>query len=276
MKNWKLFPKSPHVAKYVECYWFLEKEQGDNSNNQPKLNPDPSVQLIVTNAEQPYRYEHSADCQKGTGSHWIFPHQKTFVMDHSNPFKIIGIKFKVGALYTLKSSFPQVTLDVVLPFDINKLTISLASSVDDFLIRAADYPQETCAMFDNFLSPWLSNSQEDKKSELVQHVLPLINKVPISQIGISLHRSQRTIERSFLNVTKLTLKQYHSMIRLEALLDYLYKADVDINWAKLAAEFNFSDQPHLIRHLKKTIGKTPNEYTKQRDLTIDVYGNFEF
>jgi len=40
----------------------------------------------------------------------------------------------------------------------------------------------------------------------------------------------------------------------------------------LALAVGFSDQPHLIRQLKKQIGLTPNTYAKQRGLTIDVYG----
>ncbi len=39
--------------------------------------------------------------------------------------------------------------------------------------------------------------------------------MPIAKIGKSLHCSQRTIERAFLRVTNLTLKQYQSMIRLD-------------------------------------------------------------
>lgn len=42
------------------------------------------------------------------------------------------------------------------------------------------------------------------------------------------------------------------MIRLEEILNYLYKLDEkEINWPDLACKFQFSDQPHLIRYLKK-------------------------
>ena len=67
------------------------------------------------------------------------------------------------------------------------------------------------------------------------------------------------------------------MNRLEEILNYLYQLNADdINWADVASLYDFSDQPHLIRHLKNAIGSTPAEYAQQRDLTIDIYGNFEF
>lgn len=275
MKNWKLPPNNPHVAKYIECYWFLEKEYDDISHNHPKLNPDPSAHLIIS--AQKYQYTQGSTSQEGNGSHWLFPHRETFSMDHSDPFRVIGIKFRVGALYSLKRIPSDAKLEKVKHQDINKLLQSEPFSCNDLLLNAASHPQQICDKLDQILTPWLSNSLEDKHSELVNRILPLLDNIPISQIGKTLDRSQRTIERSFLSVTNLTLKQCHSMIRLEAILNDLYKLDGDdINWADLAAKFNFSDQPHLIRHLKHSIGETPTEYASQRDLAIDVYGNFEF
>lgn len=53
----------------------------------------------------------------------------------------------------------------------------------------------------------------------------------------------------------------------------LYQRDSDdIDWVEIAFRFGFSDQPHLIRYLKKQIGLTPKTYEKERSLTIDVYG----
>jgi len=52
-------------------------------------------------------------------------------------------------------------------------------------------------------------------------------------------------------------------------------AGESVNWADIATKFKFSDQPHLIRYLKNNIGATPGEYARQRDLSIDIYGNFE-
>jgi len=90
MKNWKLAPKSESVAKYVECYWFLEKEPDDKVFNYPKLNPDPAAHLILADKEQAYQYNQDSISAKGNGSHWIFPHCKTLEMDNSQPFLMNG------------------------------------------------------------------------------------------------------------------------------------------------------------------------------------------
>ncbi len=276
MKSWKLFPKDSYVAKYIDCYWFLEKKLGDISFERPKLNPDPAAHLILAETQQYYRYSQSANSFEGYGNHWIFPHCKTFEIDHTKPFLIVGIKFHIGALYSLKFCSPQKVLDQIIGIDIRNLFQSDLFEVTDVLSDAINNPQVCCDKLDSYIKPRLLKSYEDKHSKLVHQSLKLLSDTSISTIGSALHCSQRTIERSFLKVTGFTLKQCHSMNRLESILEYLYRWDSQsINWADIAANFEFSDQPHLIRYLKSTIGLTPGEYARQRDLAIDVYGNFE-
>lgn len=276
MRNWKRPPRDSYVAKYVECYWALEKEYDDVSNIQPKLNPDPAAHLILAGNEQIYQYAQDETRQKGHGCHWIFPHKKTYTMDHSQPFLIVGIKFQVGALYSLNNISSQSNLDNVVNVFFNELIQSDTFDLSALLAQAIEFPEQTCNLLDEFLLPWLLGSYDDKHSDLIDRALPLLKNTPIAQIGKSLHCSQRTIERTFLRVTKLTLKQYQTMTRLEEILNYLYSLEgISVNWVDIATKFEFSDQPHLIRYLKSTIGTTPGEYAILRDLTIDVYGNFE-
>jgi len=277
MKSWRLSPKIEHVAKYVECYWFLEKELHDKSFSYPKLNPYPSSHLIVSNLNSTFEYTHSDKTQNVSGSHWIFPHLKTFTMDHSAPFKIIGIKFKIGALYSLKMNNFSSKLDKVDMIDVNQLIGSRTFTPDQLLMNAAEQNQQVCNILDEVLLPWLSDCYEDKHSHLVRQIMLLLGDTAIGEIGEKLFRSQRTIERSFARVTGLSMKQVQSMIHLEEILNYLYQLNKEnINWADVANKFGFSDQPHLIRHLKSSIGNTPANYALNREFTIDIYGNFEF
>ena len=135
---------------------------------------------------------------------------------------------------------------------------------------------QCCDQLDALFLSWLNNSREDQHSERTRKALTLLDETPISELGSMLHCSQRTVERSFSRVTDLTLKQYLTMNKLDILLEYLYQRDAnDIDWVEIAYQFGFSDQPHLIRHLKKQIGLTPKIYAKERGLTIDVYGGIK-
>ena len=275
MKSWKLFPNIESVSKYVECYWFLEKEPHDLSNNYPKLNPDPSAHLIITNNTHTSHYTHNTISQTVKGNHWIFPHINTLAMDHSAAFKIIGIKFKPGALYSLYGRDSCSILDKVELADLNRLFGTESIYTDELLVSAIEKKDQLGNTLDESLSSWVLNAYEDKHSILARKILRLLSDTPISEIGAKLHRSQRTIERSFVRVTGLSMKQVNSMNRLEEILNHLYLLDnKDINWADVARKYDFSDQPHFIHHLKNAIGRTPAEYVQRRDLTIDTYGDF--
>ncbi|MEZ8094388.1 helix-turn-helix domain-containing protein [Photobacterium swingsii] len=287
MINWKYPPKRSLAAQYVECYWCIEKKQGDDSHPFPKLTPDPTAHLIIAPVLQGYQYANESVSFEGQGSHWLFPHCQTFQVDHTDAFILLGVKFHTGALYALDMSPHQVKLEHVMEVDISRFLdlnrhecVSDAKGQDfshELLRLAKDAPETCCDALEGVLLSWLNQAHSDKHSLLTCKALPLLPTMPISQLGAQLHCSQRTLERSFVRVTGLTLKQYQSMNRLDLLLESLYRrGNADIDWAEVALEFGFSDQPHLIRYLKSTIGKTPGEYAKVRDLTIDIYGGVEY
>ncbi|WP_017219608.1 helix-turn-helix domain-containing protein [Moritella dasanensis] len=280
MINWIRTPKSASVAKYVESYWLLIKETDTGSHQSPKLNPHPESHLLLAPAAQHYRYDLKSGVKQGQGSHWLFPQVQTLQLDHAQAFLYLGVKFRVGALYSLTMSPVQPVIDEVMDVNLSELIAGLSHCSKDesfieqhILAIAKDDPDLCCERLDQYLSTWLANNNEDNHSQLTRKVLPLLTTTPIAHLGEQLYCSQRTIERSFNRVTGLTLKQCQSMLKLESLLEYLYQRDSkDIDWVDLAYQFGFSDQPHLIRYLKGQIGATPNNYVKQRDLTIDVYG----
>lgn len=174
MQNWKLPPLNSRVAKHVECYWFLEKEQDDVGYAHPKLNPDPATHLILAEANQKYQYSQGTSSHEGSGSHWILPHCKTFVMDHSQPFRILCIKFHVGALYALNAPFPPTDLDTILNVDMDNLFKTHSLSLSGLLAKATNEPQKVCTIMDEVLGPLLLDDHEDKHSQIVRSAIPLL------------------------------------------------------------------------------------------------------
>lgn len=276
MKTWKLEPKNAAVAQFVQCYWFIEKESADTCYQQPRLNPDPCATLIIAPEEQHFRYQNGSAIFTGLGSHWILPNSQTMLLDHSKPFIILGIKFHVGALYSLNVEPKLPLLNAIFKVDLDAIINMNSFEQSDPLIMAKNNSEACATLMDKVLAPWLSSAIQDKHSDLINKAVSLLSTTPVSHIGKSLNCSQRTIERSFSRVTGFTLKQCQLMNRFEEILTRLHQLEEqDVNWLDIVDEFGFSDQPHLIRYIKNFIGKTPCEYVQQRDITIDVYGNFE-
>ncbi|SDQ18930.1 helix-turn-helix domain-containing protein [Pseudovibrio sp. Tun.PSC04-5.I4] len=273
---WKLEPKSESLSHSIECYWFLEKQQGGQANSFPKLYPDPNAHMIVASPHEAYHYEAAGHTFRGQGTHWLLPHSQTYKMDHTHTSALLGIKFRVGALYALQPLQNQPMLDNIV--DINFASLFQTSEQSELeLLKSAQLNPEQCRdHLDELLQPWTALAKQDKHSALIKRALTLLPDHPISELGDRLSCTQRTLERNFLRVTGLTLKQCQSMNKLEALLEHLYQqGQGEIDWADVAFEFGFSDQPHLIRYLKAAIGETPGDYARLRDLTIDVYGGID-
>lgn len=241
----------------------------------PKLNPDPSAHLIISPTNQDYHYDINSEIIDGKGSHWLFPHHHTFELDHSKPFVYLGVKFHIGALYSLETFSKLLpALDTAEEINPTELLANNNLNEDALIALAKSAPEQCCKHLDALLLPWLIKSKEDQHSKITRKALNILDSVPISELGKQLSCSQRTLERSFSRVTGLTLKQCQSMQKLEAMLEYLYLRDMNnIDWVDVAFQFGFSDQSHLIRYLKKQIGLTPKNYIKERGLTIDVYGS---
>ncbi len=275
MNNWKHPFSDSEITKYIDCLWYLEKTSEDNLHSHPVLNPYPEAHLILAPPEQPYHYTINAVEKKGVGCHLLLPSTRTIAVHHPEPFLIVGIKFKVGALYSLAQGADIPTLDGVISIKNLSSFLTLPPPVPFNPVQPA-IKQELINEIEGWIQSLLQNSYDDKYSKLTSDAIALLESIEIGELSQNLHCSRRTLERAFRRVTGLTLKQYETMRTLEKLLLYLYQyQDSSPDWADVAAKFGFSDQPHLIRYLKTAISSTPSTYLKQRNLTIDVYGDFE-
>lgn len=274
MIQWLLQPKCSVVSTFVECYWLIEKSEQSEGFQFPKLNPDPSGHLIISPVNQAYSYNTNGMIENGIGSHILFPHLNTIQLDHTKPFIHLGVKLKIGALYSIKLlNHEHPTLDKSAPIDFHDLIDNSEIDVADLLLLARNDNVLCREQLDKLMTYWLSKYHQDKYSKLTSKALEIIDTIPIAKLGDKLHCTQRTLERAFHKVTGFTLKQCQSMNRLETMLEHLYLLrKEEINWAEVAFQFGFSDQPHLIRYLKAQLGITPNQYATDRGLTIDAYG----
>lgn len=273
METWKVQPQSELLSQFIDCYWFLEQSLDDSMPPQPKLIANPAMHLIFCPEDQAYHYSQSDKQVTGFGCHLLHPSSKSTQIQHPATFRLVGVKFKPGASFALTSLLPLVTLNKVEVFEFDVLNQRVQSALhSESISRDSLVP-----LLETLLLPFCEQAIVNKTYQLSQQCLNLLDaNHSIQQLNDNFECSLRTLERTFVKVMGMTLQQYQTMQRLEALIIYLYQhKDEKVSWVQVAADFEFSDQPHLIRYLKHQIGLSPNNYVNQRNLTIDTYGDFE-
>ncbi|YCO01031.1 helix-turn-helix domain-containing protein [Vibrio sp. VNB-15] len=277
----------PDYEWLIHQVWYLEVPEGEVIDPKPHLIPNPRAHLLFTPSDQSYSYD-SGDSIKdmvGKGSHLLTANENLLLLEDSPPIKRVGITFRPEGLYALESAFN----DVAQVSAINQCEwFDWLDSLFGEVFQQGIWLQESREPlveyirqhFDSLLietcrtKPFLASQKA--VSVMDAHALSSPElAMDIEEIAEQCACSRRTLERSFKQVVGLSVKQYQQMARLEQMILTLYKQETTIDWTDFSQQFGFSDQSHLIRTLKQQLRKTPSKYLKKRDLTIDIYGDFE-
>lgn len=258
----------------IHQVWYLEVEHSDAIKQLPQLIPNPRAHLLFTPSNQDYCYQYGDEQLSGRGSHLLAASERLLTLIDTAPLKRIGITFRPEGLYLL-SKTSEALVNQCAWFD------WLTSMFDSHFQRALWQCRSKSNIIDcisrHIETLGLANNI-DKPFTITQKAIAVIeqqNHLDINVLAEQCACSRRTLERSFRLVTGLSIKKYQLMMRLEQMILALYKQHGDINWSALSQQFGFSDQSHLIRQLKQQLKRTPSHYLENRDLTIDIYGDFE-
>lgn len=83
----------------------------------------------------------------------------------------------------------------------------------------------------------------------------------VGEVAAAAGISARQFERRFQRAVGLTPKQFGRARRMRATAVAVARAQ-NVNWAELAVEIGFSDQPHLAHEMKTVVGRSPGLFEK--------------
>lgn len=262
MENWKRKPKSVELEPYIENIWALQVTSPTQSA--ALLLPNVSANLILSSSNDTHCYLKNGALIEIQGSHWISPYTEELYVLDQHPRQILGVKFHPSGPYGLGliDEMPE-----------PQKIIQQASLIFDWPEK--NVISESDEALEIIESKLLSLCQKNN-DRAWKNVQAALNYIHSGKSLDDLSLSRRTLERHFALVTGLTKKQYEQMIRMDKLILAIFQTHTDeIDWSRFAVKFGFSDQPHMIRELKKVIGTTPKGYLLKRHLLIDLFGDFE-
>jgi AraC-like DNA-binding protein len=232
--------------------WFLEVAP---LRPFEKILPMPFAHLIV-NLSDPYRtYD-----RRGTGS--IVPdafvsglQSEYLVIRSPQRIRHLGVEFSPTGLACFAPSLAGATGDRVLAAD------GLLSDVSSFAsrVRAVGDTEDALDAFDRYLRG-LALHAPDPVSAAVVSLIHADSERPISDMAAELGISHDALDDRFRRATGTTPKRHARVVRFHRFIDAVHASGGPPDWAALAVESGYYDQPHVIREFRAFSGWTPAEY----------------
>lgn len=246
-----------HLAPFIRHYIFLENHEKDIKN--VRLFTDGSTGLILS-ANMSLYSDLSEEHIPTSFFYGALNSYKDF--SSKGKFSFIAVVFQPYFLNMLLKisakeikdqiiSVEEVLKDKLIPFQeklfykINPLTI-----INDLNI-----------FFTRFISKEMGNDYQ-LIAAIQQYILQHRGAVSSKDLERFTGYSERQLERKFENYMGASPKKYTNIIRLHYFLSLMNKGISSENMTVLSYYAGYSDQSHLIREFKKSVGLTPLQYVK--------------
>ncbi|WP_306232201.1 AraC family transcriptional regulator [Agrococcus beijingensis] len=257
------------LAGIATRLWVLEV---DAERPFEKILPMPFVHLIV-NLSAPYRI-HDADGGATVVADAFVSRLQSgcLVIEPPDRIRHVGVELTPVGLSALAPAerAPTATdppkAGAAAVRDARELLFGVDALVEQLeSIAAGAAPLESAL---DVLEAFLLASTVRAPDALVVRALAAIDDdpaTPVAALAAALGVSQRTLIARFRAATGTTPKQHQQVLRFHRFIDALHAAPQarhEPDWAVLAVESGFYDQPHVIRAFRRFSGWTPTGYLR--------------
>ncbi|WP_421918959.1 DUF6597 domain-containing transcriptional factor [Marinifilum sp.] len=242
------------LSEIINCIWWENYSDVHPQNNKHVLIPDNSIELIFTNSDikrhLPLTNEYKTRKSQLAGLR-ISPQTCTVLKS-----PVISVRFKPKTFYLLCKT------DVIKTIDNNLNPVEcFGDSVLDLEkeLFKTSLQQDRIHLIENYFENYLNDigKQRDKDFEkIVSYIESKKGDCTIRELPTLFNTSASTIERKFKKKLGLTPKKYSMLVRFvnqflfgkKDFSDYCYNNG-----------FNYFDQSHFIKEMRKFSGLTPKQ-----------------
>jgi len=257
------YKPSPPLSYFVDVFWLHESY--DVPHEYERLLPDGTVELVINLREDRIRVydpHHPRHFHTIAGCVVSGPRSEFFVIDTEGEAMTIGVHFKPGGAFPFFKSPPVELTNQSVALDC--LWGAASPRLRERLL-AAPTPEQKFRVFEHCLL-------EELRKPLTRHPavgfaleqfsgssgLPSVAHV-VERVGFS----QRRFIELFSDEVGLTPKLFSRVSRFQSLIRIAHARD-NINWAQLALDCGYYDQPHFVHDFQSFAGITPTVYLQLR------------
>lgn len=235
-------PPSEELAPWVEHFWFVSWEV--EAPVVREVLPHPSVHVTI---------------ERGASRITGVPRGR-FVTTLEGKGFVFGTKFRPGGFRSFVPHPVSELTNRTLPLE--ALFGEAAQAYERAVLGARSHQARMAAAtkFFRALSPRV-DPRVDEVAAIVDRVLDDTTIVSVEDLAARSATSVRALQRLFKDYVGVSPKWVIRRYRLHEALERV-NAGRKVDWAALAMELGWFDQPHFIRDFKALVGRTPAEYAQ--------------
>lgn len=245
------YAPGPTLAQAVECYWSSAAAAPAGGSILHRVLPDGCMDLLFDLA-----------AAGGDRATIVGTMTKPLLVTREGATDLFGIRFRPGGLIAfLPLTAAELTDGHI---DLSVVAGRLAEELWDRLAEAE--PARRAAVAEAALLARLPASGliDPTIHHCVARLEATRGALPIARLEASTGLSGRQIERKFAHHVGLAPKTFARIVRFRSLLSAAWTTGPR-DWAGLAVDAGYADQPHLVREFRSLAGLSPNAYFATRD-----------
>lgn len=250
----------PPLGDFIERFWICSDAP---PHRRERILPSGTIELVVNLREDEIRIydpSNTDHCTRMSGAIVSGAYSRFFVIDPLQHASILGVHFKPGGAFPFLGAPAGELADTHV--DVEALWGARALELRERLCAAAT-PAERFSLMERALLSHLRNPPE--RHGAVPAALDAFGQSAEARVrdvakGVGL--SQRRFIQVFAAEVGMTPKLYSRVRRFQRARALARKAAPD--WARIAVDCGYFDQPHLIRDFQEFSGLTPADYLRHQ------------
>jgi len=251
---------SPRLRPYVRCYWTLSAAASADPAPQ-RILPDGCVEIILNLGAPFLRHDGFGGIERQPQALVVGPTTRHLSIAPTGATHLVGIRFLPGGAYPFLSSAPSELRDT-------------APSLADVAPRFPESLRERLALavpgsegwiLDDALGTRLTRARRltDRRVLAAVHATYAAERsLRVDALVALTGLGARQIERVFRDTVGFGPKTLCRLARFQRIVRALEPL-VRPNWARLAAQTGYADQPHLAREFRQYAGTTLTNYVRE-------------
>ena len=249
----------------VLCYWqmsgYIDSEEGVNSRYLPK-----GQNLLVFNFGDGIEAMDVTHKSFAINPFFIVPAIKSSsIINQRGKIDLFGISFVSEGLYKLIQQ-PVSRLISEFPNTLKGRYEDLHSALNESNFT------DKVKMAERFL---LNNLNQNLNNPPFQRAIQIIHEtkgvIKVSDLTNKVCVSERQLQRLFKTRIGISPKDYCQIIRVNNYLEFILNKGKSVDWMDLVVEYNYQDQPHLIKEVKSIAKLSPKKLQSYRDTLYHRY-----